>query len=430
MRCAPLVLVFALAGAGLAGEAQADDSSLVATGSLSSGYTNNILGVPETDDPLAPQVQPDAFMSVAPGLAAAYETLRAVHNLSYVFGARLFMTHSEANSFTNSLRYDGLNYLSAVSSLRFGAGFTSGRINAFDRSNSEIVDDTSELPRGDLAYVAGRVGANYTRLLSAVTSTSTSASLYSFQPTNTASSSANYSIQLRSNIERSFQYHLVGTAIRGSYIINPRQNDDMTPANQAVNIGPEAYWNWDISESFVSQAVVGLAAVVRAPDFLKGVVLPRGSASLSFVRPRGRATVSYIHGVGSNVFTGRIIVNDRYSGRVDLPVPFTDRWRLRGGLGYRSGRYLNIEAQTLTGVSQQFTGNVGLGIVLSQAWGLGARYEFNRQFTENPTTGQTRGIARRVFTVVLGGRFPAQVARQVSDTSGTSATAGAHQNFE
>lgn len=431
MRSGARVLVLVLVCAGGAASGRADDSSLVATGIVSSGYTNNILGVPETDDILAPQVQGDGFMSLAPGLSAAYETIRTIHNLSYVFGARLFMRHSEANSYTNALRYDGLNYLSAVSSLRLGAGFTSGRINAFDRASSEIIDDSAEIPRGDLAYVSGRVGAQYTRLLSAVLSTGVSGAVYSFLPTNTDTASSNYSIQGRANIERTYRYHLLGAALRSNFVINPRNDDEMRPANQAVNFGPEVYWTWDITETFSSQAVAGLATVVRAPDFQKGMVLPRGGLTLSYIRPRGRLSLAWTHDVGSNVFTGRIVLNNRFSGRVDMPIPFTDRVRVRGGLSYRTGRYLDIEEQALRGVSEQFTGNTGISFALTDAWGLATRYEFSRQFTENPSTGRRRGIARRVVTLVLAGRFPAKVARQVGEMGTDSGRAsGVHQSFD
>src|SRR6185503_4781349 len=66
---------------------------------LSGGWTDNVLNLP--------QAESDFLFEIAPGLLLTAGSPRAVQSLGYDFTADLFVSHSEANSYTHQLTWRG-----------------------------------------------------------------------------------------------------------------------------------------------------------------------------------------------------------------------------------------------------------------------------------------------------------------------------------
>lgn len=388
------------------------DSSLAATTVVSTGFSDNILGVPETDDPLAPQVESDLYLEASPGVIAAYETQKSLHNLGYLFTARLFVEHAEANSFSNQLEYKGLFFLSPVSTLRVNASGAGGRLNNFDRTGGRFVDVGQELPpAGDVAFVSGQVAASYRRLLSRFWSYGASIGLRGYTPTNTDRLGSNYAVPGSLSLQRTFRSHILGTSLVGTFTSNSRPGD--VEDEQAVVAGSNLFWTWDISRRWSSYAYAGLMSLIEAPGFRRGVIEPVGGATLNFTEGRGRASARYQHDVTANIFTADITVSDLYALQVNLPVPWIDDVGVDAAVAYRTGRFVNFMTEELSGTTRQLTFDLGTGYAINQAWVVGARYQAARQDRENPITGERFGLARRTFLVVVTGRFPTRIAASV-----------------
>jgi len=185
-------------------------------------------------------------------------------------------------------------------------------------------------------------------------------------------------------------------------------------SQQTVAGGPQAYWTWDATRRFSTFAFAGLTAVVEAPEFLRGVILPTGGATINFTDgDRGQAALSWVHGVSANIFTSDVTVNNRYTLRGNIPMPFVeDRASLNASVAYRRGRFLDIAAGEQRGRTEQVIASLGANYAIDEAWGLALRYRNTRQVRDD-LLGERVGIARQTVTLSLGGRFPTEIAAQV-----------------
>ena len=286
---------------GTAGGAQAD-TSLVATGSASTGYSTNILGVPETEDVnAAQQPEADGFSDLAPGLAAAYEHRRGTHNLTYVFGARLFLRNSEANSYNNSLSYQNILATSSRGSLRMGASFNSGRVNAFDQAGNDVVGEGDLLPDGDIEFIAYNASLSYRHQLTQNVTGETSIVGGKFIPTSGVEQTGETTnIEHRMRLDRGFRRHLLGVDFRTGF--NKQEVPDL---QRQLTLGPGVFWTWNASQSISTNASAGLDVIGEYPRLARGLTVPRASAAVTYSHERGRASIGWTRGVAANLFGGR-----------------------------------------------------------------------------------------------------------------------------
>ena len=386
------------------------DSSVSAAGMVSAGFTDNILGVPATDDPTASQIEADGFSQVSPSVNVNYDARRAIHNLRYLILARFYFTHSEANAFNNQLDYSGLFYTSPLATVGAQASVASGQANSFDRQNSAFVDPVADVPAGEVTFVSGTAGLTYGRRLAPDWNWASGTGVSAYHRTD-MSVGTNYMATARTSLQRGFRYHMLSANLGLRYNDNARLG--AIENQQTLAIQPELRWTWDMSEHLATSAASGLAVVLEAPELQRGIVLPTGQLALNVRAGEGSATASWTHGVSSNIFTSDVTVSDAYVISGALPLWFSRRVVAVGSGGYRSGRFVNIVEQELTGRTQQLSADFGLAYQYSPSWLISGRYQLVRQRRENPTTGELSSLARRTFFVSLTGRFPTRQAATI-----------------
>ncbi len=393
-------------------EAQAD-TSLTATGSASTGYSTNILGVPATEDPAAAQVpEADGFSDLTPGLSAAYEHRRGVHNLNYVFGARLFLRNSEANSYNNTLSYQNILSTSARGSLRMGASFNSGRVNAFDQAGADFVGEGDLLPDGDVEFIAYNANVSYRHQLSQVWTGEAAVSGGKFVPTSGVEQSGettNADLNLR--LDRSFQRHRVGMSVRTAF-----NRQEVPDVQRTLTFGPGVFWTWNTTDAISLNASGGLDVIGEYPGLGRGLSVPRASAAVTYSHERGRATMGATRGVAANLFGGDTTVNTQYFSNVAMPLPSKRPMVVGLAAAYATGDIIDITLEDPRGTTERVSADINLGMELTRAWQLGVRLETSKQTqrdvladmsTFEATTTQTQGL------IVLTGRFPEVMAAQV-----------------
>ena len=389
------------------------DTSLIATGSASTGYSSNIFGVPETDNPaVGARVQGDGFTDLAPGLAAAYEHRRGIHNLNYIFGARLFLRNSEANSYNNTVSYQNILAVSPRGSLRMGASFNSGRVNAFDQAGNEAIGEGNLLPDGDVEFIAYNVGASYRHQLSQTWTGETSLAGGRFLPTGGGAEAGDTTnLENRIRFDRTFRRHLVGVDFRTAY--NKQEAPDL---QRTLTTGPGVLWTWNVSESISTNSSAGLDIVGDFPSMQRGITVPRYAAAVTYSHERGRATVGYGHGVTTNLFGGDTTITDSVFSNISLPLP-TKRPMVVGlAAAYAKGEIIDIDSEAPRGDTERASADITLAMELTRVLQLGFRLETSKQ-TQNDVLGdgmefeaitrQTQGL------VVITGRFPGTAAGQV-----------------
>ncbi len=400
------------------------DTSLVATGTASTGYSTNILGVPATDDVnAAQQVEADGFSDLAPGLAAAYEHRRGIHNLTYVFGARVFLRNSGANSYNNTLSYQNILSTSARGSLRMGASFNSGRVNAFDQAGNDVVGEGDLLPDGDVEFIAYNANISYRHQLTQNLTGETSITGGKFIPTSGVDQAGETTnIEHRMRIDRGFQRHLLGVDFRTGY-----NKQEVPELQESLTLGPGVFWTWNATQSISTNATAGIDVIGEYPGLARGLTVPRASAAVTYSHERGRATTGWSRGVATNLFGGDTTINTQYFTNVTMPLPSKRPMALGIAAAYATGDIIDVTLDEARGTTERVSADLNLGVELTRAWQLGVRLETSKQ-TQNDVladmmqfeavTTQTQGL------VVLTGRFPGAIAAQVPRRSSDRVESG------
>ncbi len=410
MRFAPFLLL-------LAPVVASADTSLTATGSATTGYSTNILGVPEGGAPgVEDRVEGDGFTDLAPGLAAAYEHRRGTHNLTYVFGARLFLRNSEANSFNNTLIYRNVLATSARGSVRMSAGFNSGRINGFDQAGSDVVGAGDQLPDGDVEFISYNASLGYRHQLSQ--NWTGEALLFGGKFLSTgggenSGETTNLEQQLR--LDRGFRRHRLGVDFRIGY--NDQELED--ESQRTLRMGPGMFWVWNLSPAFSTNASAGIDVVGEYPTLARGITVPRASAAVTYSHERGRATMGWAHGVAINLFAGDTTINDQYFVNLALPVPTKRPMAVGLTAAYSSGEIIDITIDEARGTTKRISADANLTTQLSRIWRLGVRLQTSKQTqTERVVGMDVEAITKQTLgMIVLQGSFPSAVAAQVRPRS-------------
>ena len=102
----PRTLMLAVALAAAAAPAHAK-VTLQGTTTATAGWTDNVLDAPDEQVPNGPTRDADFFFQLAPGAVLTSISPRLLQRLAYTFTADLFVHHSEANSYSNSLEWAG-----------------------------------------------------------------------------------------------------------------------------------------------------------------------------------------------------------------------------------------------------------------------------------------------------------------------------------
>lgn len=379
------------------------DRNLIGTASVSTGFSDNILGVPETDDPTDAQVQADLFLNVSPGAMLSFDKRSSFHLLNYVLTTRFFASHSEANSFSNRLEYTGRFFRTPVSTVSVTGGLASGVINALDRTSPLLPDQVTELPQGDVGFLNGQGNVAITQQMNIDWGTSATAGVRVFRRLGVDNAGTNFVLPARVAVTKNFRRHGVGAALTATYnaVVGGAREQPNT-----VNGGPRAFWRWDISEGWSSFASLGGAVVASAPDFEDALLLPVGGLTLNYNFEQALVSAAYGHGATANVFTGDITANHRFTSRVLWPVPWVDGLAVTAAVGYRRGRFVNVDLDQLTGRTEQFTTSISAAYQLNAFWNITGRLRSNRQLREDSLVGSEFGIARRTFNILATWTWP------------------------
>ena len=405
------------------GEVDAD-TSLVATGAVDSGYSTNIQGTPESDDAMAAQPISDGFMNLRPGLSAAYERRRSIHNLNYIFGAQLYLESTEANSYSNSLSYQSVIAMSPRGSLRLGAAFNAGELNAFNQPGEQVGEAGDVQPNGDTTFISYNGSAGYRHLLGQRMTGEVNVAATRFEPTDGGEVGPTTTGNLQFRLERTFRYHLLGGDARLSYT-----KQVVPEVQRSLITGPGIFWTWNITDRVSTTTTAGLDVVGEYPAFEGRVTVPRGSAAVTYSHERGRATLGAARGAGVNIFGGDTTVDNSVflNAALPVPLPIERPVAMTAGVIYSKGEILDLDIGETRGRNDRISADLTIGMVINPAWNIGLRLSTSKQTRDDiddmmntleSTTRQTVG------SIGLAGRFPEEIAAQVPRQSSDRVESG------
>lgn len=428
----------AVIAAAAASRPAAADRSLQALISVSSGYTDNVLQVPDNPaDPMATgAVSSDAFANVAPGLMFSYQGPRVTQVLIYTLNIRLYAQASEANSFSNTLNYGVAIPLTPRASVGFDLSASHGRLNAFNTApqNANI---GAQAP--DAAYVQASAGENYSYELTRSWQFQQSLGSSVYKPTDdSAQNGIRATLDAGLGLSKTFNFNSLTLTGRGtySYIEQGEDADGNDLENQkTILAGPQLRWVHDLSLDFSTDAMIGATVSMRADDFENREVFPIGSAFLRYTHDRYAAAIGYSRAVATNIIVGDTEATHVVEARGVVPVPvkhkaFLDRLAASGAVGYINGETLrdpNEAGEDINGHTVAWIGDVALLWQTNDAISLSARYQIAWQNRDDPfllMMEDPERTRRQQFTVILEGRYPTRQAAELPKDSSTRVDKG------
>ncbi len=386
------------------------DQSLHATGTITTGFSNNITNTPETEDA---QVIADGFATIAPGALFSYESPRFSVEAAYILNARLFFRERSANSFSNALSARGSLAVSALDKLEGSISGSAGRINAFDTLPDE--GDIDLPPTGDIAYARLLAAEAFTRQLSYLWRIRQTADASAFTPTDeTTNVNTNWNVGGSLALERAWQRHQVTGSFEGKYVHNERidvdSGDRLAPDLQVI-AGPRVRWLWDISGTLSSSVTLGLVRVFEPDSFSTGIYQPNLAAQLAYFKHRSILTLRYLHGVNTNTLIGQTSTVDRGELRGYFPTPeILEDSGLTGTVGYQRAKFIDVDSESLAASSKQALGDVAATWRQYEGLTWAVRYQYSRGTRGVAAIGSTQETSRHQVQLMLTVRYPERQA--------------------
>ncbi len=405
------VLVLAAATVVTAPTARADDS-LATRLSAAGGWTDNVLSAPNEQGPTDPPIESDMFSQLSPGVLFTSESRRMIQVASYTFTANLFVTHSEANSYSNELAWNSIYSLSEVSELGMSAGAANGRINTFNTLGAASDTGLDQLPNGGVSFVSANVGQFYRRELTRAWRAQQRSAVRVFKPIgDNVTVGTNLYWNNTAGVEHSWQYDSLGLDMRADYTRFGTVGGG--ESNKQITVGPSLRYLHDFTDTLSSELSGGAVLVVQADAFSQRIAQPVATAALRYIRGGGRAEVVYSHSVVPNLFVAQTSANDEVSLRAGLPVPFVSRAAITGSVGYQRGRIVNTQMGDLVGSTKLFLADVAASWSPNESLAVSLRYTRFDQLRSQVVTDTSRSYARNQVLLSLSGRYPTRDAATV-----------------
>lgn len=417
MGARPMIAFAAAAAAVFAQAAPARaDYSLNALGTVTAGYSNNVLGVPETTTGVAAG---DGFSTISPGLLFSQQTPRMVQVVTYQFDALVYARRSEADSFSNRLGWQSLISVSPVSELGLGAGFSNGRINGFSSVTSPNNTPIQDVPRGDEEFITADADQSYSHSITRAWRLQQSLSFSAFKPIgSTTNLGSNYSTDASVGFDHSWEFDSLTGYLRGSYVINGGNAAAGDATRQQVLLGPDVRYLHDFNQVLSGELDAGMVAMASPSDVGNVLLQPVGGATLRYTTDKGSAALSYQRGVEPNLLVGETTSSDVVSLTGGLPIPKLHDWSVSGTVGYRHGRILDVTQGVLNGSSNQILADAALSWRVRGGLTLTGRFETVQQHRTYQMQSLIQDLNETQVTVSATFQYPSRRAAVMPQRNG------------
>ncbi len=405
--------------------------TIQATTTASAGWTDNVLNAPDELTAMGPARESDFFFQLVPGVVLSSATPRLLQRLAYNFTADLFVHHSEANSYSNSLEWAGDVATSKTTNLLLTAQTQQGRISTFNLNQSSAGASINVLSQNaDINFFSQNVTESLDWTPTGKWRVQQLALFRAFIPTDRGVQPDVYEAQADLGFDRLFRLDSLGMLLRVGFIDYEAPRDTMTDVpigfnQQQLLTTLLGRWRRDWSPSWSTEAALGVVNAVglsndpMAPNQTDWE--PSALAAIRYSRELGVAEIRYAHDVTPNPLAGSTFSTDEAAVQAGLPIV---RAKMFFGLtaAYQFARQLPL----LAGV-EKATAHVVL-VDFTVGWqprpeiGLFARYTLYDQFGSPPVMDVPAvlpDLTRHTVLVGVNVIYPAVAAARVPTHLGT-----------
>jgi hypothetical protein len=416
----------------MATAARADNSTWQFTLSGDLAPTDNVFAVPESDNP-----QADVFVEVRPGVLWAYDSPRAMQELSAQLDLVEYALHSTDLSATGYGNWKGFFLPGPRSEALLTADASAGELNAissrsnFDAPPPGLVPDTTKpitVYQGDasayLSWIAAKDWRLYVNGVAQYLGTDDNEPM----PTITYAGLAGINLGL----QREFRSNSLSLEVGGQWVYLERVapvgalpgTGDLL--SRQLNPRGLAIWRHDIDKHWSTNLTGGVVYLypyahdpVDPMDLNKPSIYPTASALLGYSQPWGRATLTVSHVIAPNLLVAENVMDDQAMGQVALPLPWLDdnphlrtpKLAALGMVSFERTELLDAATSAQEGRFDIFRLSAGVSYSPHPGRTYGLRYEFIYQ---RPTDSIGALLAPAFFRDTLyftfDLRFPDRVA--------------------
>jgi len=386
--------------------------------------TDNVFAVPRDSNPEA-----DMFMQVRPGMLFAYDSPRAIQELSAEVEFLEYILHSDRPTVTERLGWKGFFLPGPRSEVLITVNGSTGQLNALSSRSSPDQTGPTVLPptqaidvyQADASEYGSWTTSKETRASQSLFARGTATNDQLAMPTKTDV----YEVGGTLGFERTFQANAIGLDAGGSYLRLDRDTMVAPGPLHQRQLNPKAtgYWRHDFDKHW-SASLDGGAIYVHPVDntsVRQSAPFPLGGVMVAYTETWGRATLAVRRVVTPDLFVALNTINDSVLSQIALPLPWLDdnpharMPKLMGLASIGLERAQLVDPDTQNPEGSIILGRVDAGVTWTprsgQTWGL--RYEFVYQHGDMAGVIPTSTFWRNTLYLTFALRYPDRVAAQV-----------------
>jgi hypothetical protein len=398
-------------------------ATIQATTTGSAGWTDNVLNAPDQQVPGGPARESDFFFQIAPGAVVSSASPRFIQRLAYTFTADLFVTHSEADSYSNSLEWAADLLASRTTTLILTLLTLQGRLSTFAINQQSSGATVAVLPATNINYFSQNATESLEWLPSSKWRLSQVLLFRAFIPIDRGVQPDVYNVVPELSFDRLWSRDALGLVLREEYVEYVPPRDPMTnvagfDTRQAVTT-LLARWRRDWTPFWSTEAALGAVAGVGASDDpmvpSETAWEPSALAAVRYTHDFGAAELRYAHDVVPNPLAGSTFSTDEVAVQGGLPIVRAKMF-LGATAAYQHARLLPLGQGVAAADADIVLVDFTIGWQPRPEIGLFARYSLYDQFGSPPVmdvAATLPDITRQTVMVGLNVIYPAVAAAKV-----------------
>ncbi len=425
------VKLAALLAATLASAGARAEVTVQGTGTASAGWTDNILGAPDQPTANGPPREGDFLFQLVPGVVLSSATPRFIERAAYSFTADLFATHSEANSYSNTIDWAGNILTSPTSTMILTLESQQGKLSTFSFNQPSAGAAITVLPQNnDVNYFRQIASESFVATPTAQWRVSQLLSFHAFVPLTQGTLATSYDVAGEVGVDRIFRLDSLGLLLRAELIDFVQPRDPTTDVPVAFDQRQElttllARWRRDWSPSWSTEASLGAISIVSASSDPMATTSsdwePSARAAVRWAQKLGSAELRYAHDVEPNALLGTTFSTDVVALQAGVPIV---RAKLSFGAtaAYEHVRLLSQGTGGPNDSADLALVDFTVGWQLRPELQLFARYSLLDQFGSPPMSGAASVLPDLTRNLVMIGAtvvYPAVMTVRVPTRQGT-----------
>ena len=405
--------------------------TLQATTTAATGWTDNVLDAPDEQIPNGPTRDADFFFQLAPGAVLTSASPRLLQRLAYTFTADLFVHHSEANSYSNSLEWAGDLALTRTTNLLLTTQTLQGRLSTFNLDQASSGAMVGVLPQNtSINFFSQALTESLDWSLSGKWRMQELALFRAFIPTDRGVQPDVYEAQGDLSFDRIFRLDSLGALARVNVIDYQAPRDPMTDVPVGFNERQElttllGRWRRDWSPFWSTEAALGVINGIGSSSDPAGKTQtswsPSALAALRFTRDVAAGELHYAHDVAPNPLFGSTFETDEVALQASVPLIRAHMF-FGATVAYQYARQAPLVAGVESASAHVALVDATVGWQPRPEVGLFARYSLYDQFGAPPQNGVEAilpDITRNIVLVGISVLYPAVPAARVPTRAGT-----------